>query len=108
MNKEENPLNAPTSDSIKNGKLSISEVIDSGITVKFSSDNPKVDIHLAWIGYASEKKSEQKGGKNNELILPVSKATVKSWLGLDLYAQCEATLGGKKYSSPKMFFTVVA
>ncbi|WP_282412564.1 hypothetical protein [Pseudomonas sp. PS01299] len=107
MNKEENPLNAPTSDSIRNGKLSISKLGNSGTTFTFGSKNSEVHIDAAWIGYASGKKSEQKGGKNNELILPVSKATLESWLGLDLYAQCKATLGEKQYSSPKTFFTVV-
>ncbi|MDX9672805.1 MULTISPECIES: hypothetical protein [unclassified Pseudomonas] len=107
MKKEENPLNAPTSDSIKKGELSFSELSDSGATFIFSSDNPEVDIDVGWIGYDSEIKSEQKVGKQNELLLTVPKAIVETWLGMKLYAQCKATLGEKQYTSPKTLFTVV-
>ncbi|KAE9639303.1 hypothetical protein EJA70_28790 [Pseudomonas sp. PB103] len=108
MTETKNPLNAPASESIENGKLSISKLGASGAKFRFWSDNPEVHIGNAWIGEASEPKIEQKPGKPNEFILTVSKPTVESWLGLDLYAQCNATLHDTDLTSPKTFFTVVS
>ena len=103
----ENPLNPPTSESIEKGELSLRKLSDSGATFRFWSDNPEVHIDVGLIGYASEIKSEQKVGKQNELLLTVPKAIVETWLGMKLYAQCKATLGEKQYTSPKTLFTVV-
>lgn len=108
MNKEENPLNAPTSDSIKKGELSISELSDSGAEIIFWSANPEVHIDDAYIRYdGTQSEINRQVGNQNKVILPVSKAILKQWVGKKLYAQCNGTLGERHYTSPPTYFTVV-
>lgn len=108
MNKVENPLNAPTSDSIRKGELSISELSDSGATFIFWSDNPEVHIDAAYIRYDdTQSEIKRQVGNQNKITLPVSKATVEGWLGKKLYAQCIGTLGEWQHTSPPTHFTVV-
>ncbi|MFJ5257678.1 hypothetical protein ACIP8I_21095 [Pseudomonas sp. NPDC088414] len=108
MNKEDNPLNAPTSDSIRKGELSISELSDSGATFIFWSDNREAIIDVAWIGYdGTQSEINRQVGNQNKVILPVSKAILKQWVGKKLYAQCNGTLGEGHYTSPPTHFMVV-
>lgn len=108
MNKVENPLNAPTSDSIKKGELSISELSDAGAKFIFWSDNAEVHIDDAYIRYdGTQSEINRQVGNQNKVILPVSKAILKQWVGKKLYAQCNGTLGEWHYTSPPTHFTVV-
>jgi hypothetical protein len=108
MTAAKNPLNAPASESIEKEKLSISKLGAAGATFRLSSNDPKVHIGSFWIRQANEQKIEEQSTKKSEVSFTISKAVIETWLGLQLFAQCNAIQNGDVITSPKTLFTVVA